>query len=237
MTKQFLKSNSPRLFNAISLRYDLLNSVLSFGQHIRWRRCLARFLPPGKNLKVLDLATGTADVAITLVRFSAAVSEVIGIDLAENMLAIGREKVERAGLSGRIRLERADALALTFKDASFDAVTVAFGLRNMPDLARALIEARRVLKPGGYIIILEFSNPDNILVKPFHFVYLHYVLPFVGFLLTGNYQAYRYLSRTVGDFPYGERLERIIRQVGLTTAGRLTLAAGAATIYVAEKKA
>ena len=229
------KADSPKMFNAIARRYDILNYILSFGMDIGWRRKLAGFVPAGINLRVLDIATGTGDVAIALAKANPTVQEVVGADLSEEMLALGRIKVEHRGLAGKIRLGKADALALPFKEASFDVVTVAFGLRNMPDLMKALGEAYRVLKPGGRFIVLEFSKPSGI-AAPFHALYLHGLVPVIGFLLTGNYQAYRYLSRTVGEFPFGERFQRIIRQVGFANVQRHDLSLGAAMIYIAEKK-
>ena len=236
MADQPDKSTSPKMFNAIAKRYDILNYVLSFGMDRGWRRQLARYLPSGEDLRVLDLATGTADVAIALVKSGRDIQDVVGIDLADEMLAVGRAKVERAGLSNKICLQKADALSLPFPSESFDVVTVSFGLRNMPDLVKALLDARRVLNLGGRIMILEFSKPDNKFVKLFYLFYLLAFLPVLGFLLTGNYQAYRYLSRTVYDFPCGERFQQILQQVGFTLVGRFALACGAATIYIAEKR-
>ncbi|NTV28521.1 MAG: bifunctional demethylmenaquinone methyltransferase/2-methoxy-6-polyprenyl-1,4-benzoquinol methylase UbiE [Candidatus Omnitrophica bacterium] len=230
------KSDSPRLFNAIAKRYDLLNYILSFGMDIGWRRRLGTLLPAGKGLRVLDIATGTADVAIALARFQDNVGEVTGVDLAEEMLSLGRVKVERYELSGRIRLKKADALALPFQDKMFDAVTVSFGLRNMPDLVKALMEARRVLTDGGRIIVLEFSRPSNIFMRIFHAVYLLWFVPAIGCLLTGHLSAYGYLAKTVRDFPYGDRFKRIMRQVGFVNVSCVELAFGAATIYIAERQ-
>lgn len=229
------KSKSPALFNAISKRYDLLNLILSFGLDRGWRKKILDTLPPGERLRVLDLATGTADVAILLAQQGEHIAEVVGIDLAQNMLEIGQAKVFQSGLAAKIRLLKADAQYLPFADSAFDVVTIAFGLRNMPDLMRSLIEAERVLVPGGRLIILEFSKPDGI-VKPLHAFYLHYLMPLVGCLLTFNFEAYHYLSRTVGGFPYGQRLLRILAQAGLRRGFARRLFLGTATIYCAEKK-
>lgn len=228
------KADSPSLFNAIARRYDLLNYILSCGMDIGWRRKMALFLPPGDALTVLDLATGTADVALALVRHGRGVRQVIGVDQAEEMLRLGRNKVERHGLADRIHFEKADALALPFKAGLFDAVTVAFGLRNLPDLIKGFMEIRRVLGPGGRLIVLEFSMPANFLVRPFFYLYLKFIVPAIGYVLTGNHQAYLYLSRTVRDFPSGERFQRIMKQTGFVNVRRMELLFGGATIYVAD---
>jgi demethylmenaquinone methyltransferase / 2-methoxy-6-polyprenyl-1,4-benzoquinol methylase len=223
---------STAIFNAIACRYDLINHILSFGMDLGWRDKVRRFLPQRQGLKVLDLATGTGDMAISLAQDDR-VSDVTGVDLADGMLKIAQAKVSRAGLDRRIRLLAGDAMSTEFQDGSFDVVSVAFGVRNYPDLMKGLMEARRVLSKDGCLIILEFSTPENTLQKYFHALYLRSLVPLLGLILSGKLEAYRYLSRTILAFPYGERFMRIIRQVGFVEVERTPLAMGAATIYAA----
>lgn len=230
------KARSWEMFNAISPRYDVLNSVLSLGQHIRWRRWLARYLPGGESLTLLDLATGTADVLITLAEEEPRITRGYGLDLAEKMLAIGRDKIRRRGLDGRLVLQSGDAAAIPFPGQSTDAVTMAFGIRNVENPMTVLKEMARVLKPGGRAVILEFSLPDQVLLRLGVIAYLRCV-PVIGWLLSGHFQAYRYLNRTIERFPYGEQFCRLMRQVGLVHVGRQPLMLGAATIYYGTKAA
>ena len=225
---------STEIFNAIAARYDVTNYALSFGMDIGWRRRIIDHLPGGNELAALDLATGTADVAIVLAR-DPRVRRVVGIDMSEGMLNFARAKVLKAGLGSKIELMTADALALAFPDESFDVLTVAFGIRNFSDLMKGLAEAYRVLKPGGRFIILEFSTPPGIIQKFVHGFYLKNMVPFIGMTLTGKKEAYAYLSRTVRAFPFGDRFVRIIRQAGFNRVERCELAMGTATIYAAIK--
>ncbi len=225
---------STEIFNAIAPRYDATNYALSLGMDIGWRRRITDHLPVGDSLAALDLATGTADVALVLARHPR-VGRVVGIDVATGMLDLARAKVRKAGFERKIELAAGDALALDFPDESFDVLTVAFGIRNFSDLMRGLAEAYRVLKPGGCFIVLEFSTPRGFVQRAVHGFYLKHMVPFIGMLLTGRKEAYAYLSRTVKAFPYGDRFSRIIRQAGFGHVERVELAMGTATIYVAKK--
>lgn len=231
----FPKTESWKIFNLISKRYDLLNRLLSLGLDVRWRRKLLSFIPERPNLKLLDLATGTADVAIAIVENKNNIHSAIGIDMAQEMLKIGQEKVSRHNLGDRITLEKADAQELPFQENTFDLTTIAFGIRNMPDLRLALMEMFRVLKPGGRSLILEFSIPENILLRFGYIVYLRVIVPIVGFLFSGNYVAYKYLNQTIEQFPYGDRFCKILKQMGYQRVEAHLLLGGVATIYVGEK--
>jgi demethylmenaquinone methyltransferase/2-methoxy-6-polyprenyl-1,4-benzoquinol methylase len=193
------------------------------------------FFPQRTDLDVLDVATGTADIPLILARSALNIRKIIGLDLSEGMLSVGRHKLERAGCSSRVELRAGDGQDLAFADNSFDVVTVGFGLRNFSDLMKGITEAYRVLRPGGSFIILEFSRPDRFPFRQLHEAYLRFVVPLVGFILTGDLKAYTYLSRTVAAFPYGERFSRIIRQAGFKEAERRPLFPGAATIYISSK--
>ncbi len=229
------KADSPRMFDAIAKRYDFLNHVLSLGQDRRWRARLKDCLPLHRDLHVLDLATGTADVLITLATGTSRLKRGIGVDLSLKMLEIGRGKIAAASLSDRLCLEQGDAQALPFLDASFDCVCIAFGLRNIPDLRLALLEMYRVTKPGGRVLILEFSKPKNFLLQAGHWLYLNGIVPFVGGIFSGHFHAYRYLNATIQSFPYGEQLSRILKQFGFVHIQRHLLMGGVATIYAADK--
>lgn len=228
------KSESWRMFDAISPRYDILNRLLSFGLDILWRERLVPFLPDNPR-KVLDLATGTADVLLALVRGNQNIKEAVGIDLADRMLAIGRGKIARANFSGKITLTHGDANQIPFEDNAFDAVTIAFGIRNVEDHNRVLREMRRVIKPGGRALILEFSLPENKLLRAAHLFYLRVVVPAVGGLVSGHGQAYRYLNRTIETFPCGDDFCVLMEFCGFQDVKAHSLMGGIATIYVGEK--
>jgi len=229
------KSDSWKMFNAIAGRYDFLNRLLSLGQDIRWRCAMKKFLPGGSGQTVLDVATGTADVLIVLSKDNPKVLRGFGVDPAIKMLEIGRKKIKLAGLEDRLVLQQGDAQSLPFLDGTFDCVTIAFGIRNVPDLRLALMEMYRVTKHGGRALILEFSKPENPLLRCGHWIYLQAVVPVVGFLFSGNFKAYTYLNQTIQTFPYGDRFCKILRQMGFVNIEPHPLMGGAATIYVARK--
>jgi demethylmenaquinone methyltransferase/2-methoxy-6-polyprenyl-1,4-benzoquinol methylase len=231
----FPKTESWKIFNLISKRYDFLNRLLSFGLDVKWRDELAKFVPEKPNVKLLDLATGTADVAISLAEKKPNIQSVIGLDMAEAMLKIGQEKIEKKGLSAKITLQQGDAQHLPFMENSFDCETIAFGIRNIPELRLIMIEMFRVLKPGGRAIILEFSLPDNPLLRFGDLIYLRIFVPLLGFLFSGNYKAYKYLNQTIEQFPYGDRFCKILKQMGFKNIAAHPLLGGVATIYVGEK--
>lgn len=213
------------LFNQIAHRYDLLNRLLSFGLDQSWRRKVLEFLPERQNLNALDVATGTADLAIMMAHHSRNVTNITGIDIATQMLRIGSNKVETAGFSGLIELQTGDAHTLAFAENTFDVVTVAFGLRNMPHRDKALSEMKRVLKPGGRLIILEFSMPENPIIRACYLLYFRYILPRIGGFISGDYEAYRYLNKSVENFDASD----------LKDMQAHPLCFGIATLYVSDK--
>ncbi len=223
------------MFDRIAHRYDLLNRLLSFGQDQGWRRRVLQFLPPRRAMHVLDMATGTGDLAMSMVQYSPAIGEVVGLDLSGNMLEIGKRKVLRAGQSGKITLQKGDAMAIPFADESFDAVTIAFGIRNVVDCKAALSEMYRVLKPSGRVIVLEFSLPENALLRCCYLFYFRHVLPVLGGFISGNKEAYRYLNQSVEHFPYGARFVSMMRTVGFHDVQCNPLTFGVASIYCGEK--
>ena len=223
-----------RMFDSIAPTYDLLNRGTSLGVDTLWRRRLIAQLDPAVHRSVLDVATGTADVAIQTVR-RLNVPHVTGVDLSEGMLAYGRKKVAAAGLSGRITLEQGDSENLPYPDAHFDAVTVAFGVRNYENLKKGLSEMRRVLRPGGKLVILEFSRIPYAPVRWGFNLYFGKIMPLIGRLQSKDPRAYAYLFESVQAFPSGQDFLKILNGVGYNNTGWQPLTLGIASIYTAER--
>ena len=228
------KSESWKMFDEISPRYDLLNHLLSFGLDILWRKKLGTFLPKGTELNVLDLATGTGDVLITLAQ-NKNIKKGYGIDLADKMLEIGRTKIKHLDLNNKLVLQHGDANQIPFENNKFDVITMAFGIRNTPDPKAVLTEMHRVLNDGGRVLILEFSLPNNKFIRGVHLFYLRNIVPLVGALFSGHYQAYRYLNQTIETFPYGENFCQLMHSAGLKNITAHPLMFGAASIYQGDK--
>jgi demethylmenaquinone methyltransferase / 2-methoxy-6-polyprenyl-1,4-benzoquinol methylase len=225
-----------KMFDRIAHRYDLLNRLLSFGTDVRWRKTMNRQIPAGKELCVLDLATGTADVLIAMERACQNVASGIGLDMSGGMLKYGRQKLIALGLDQKFRLVRGDATCLGLDSKRFDAVTISFGIRNVLDVSQGLGEMHRILKPGGRALILEFSLPAN---RPFRALYLFYfrnILPRLGALISGDSHAYRYLNETVETFPYGEDFCKLMRDAGFEDVTATPLTFGIASLYQGERK-
>lgn len=235
MSQVLPKNESWKMFNQIAKRYDLLNRLLSLGQDKSWRREIRAHLPAKGNVNLLDIATGTGDVVLSIVKDNLDIHMAYGIDLAEDMLEIAKEKIKTEGLQSKIMLQKSDAQALPFLDGTFDATTIAFGIRNIPDLRLALLEMYRVLKKGGRVVILEFSLPTNPCMRAGHWVYLNAIVPLIGFSLSGHSSAYRYLAQTIESFPYGDRFCKILKQMGFVHVQSKALMGGAATVYWADK--
>lgn len=212
------------MFDRIAGRYDLLNRVLSFGQDQRWRRLLVEALGLRAGDRVLDVATGTGDVALAIVQCNNSVT-VVGLDPSLGMLAQGRRKVAERGLGARLTLLAGDAQALPFGDGTFDAVSISFGIRNVPDRPHGLREMLRVLRPGGRLAILELAEPDGTVLGPIARAHVHHVVPLLGRLLSGD-REYRYLQESVARFPHRSVFSRTIEEAGFAsvTAQPLTLA-------------
>jgi demethylmenaquinone methyltransferase/2-methoxy-6-polyprenyl-1,4-benzoquinol methylase len=224
------KSRTPEMFTEIAHRYDLLNHVLSLNVDRRWRHTLVDMAGVGDGGAVLDVATGTGDVAIEFARRTNA-GEIVGLDPSQGMLAVGREKLQRGGLQDRVRLVDGDALALPFEDGSFDAVTIAFGLRNLPDYGAGIAEMARVLKPGGRLLILEFFPPRGGLFLKAYRLYLGTVLPVVGRVVSGSGTAYRYLARSIEGFMSHDEIRSHMEHARLESVDARKLTGGVAWIY------
>ena len=223
--KQFVRS----LFDSIAHRYDLLNHLLSGGRDFSWRRSAIEHLREIRPQKILDVGTGTGDFAIAALRLGP--EKIVGIDIAEEMLALGRKKIASRGLDAVIALRTGDAEKLDFADGSFDAVTVAFGVRNFENLEAGLAEMHRVLRPGGRAVILEFSRPDSFPWRQMYLFYFRRVLPLIGGLVSGNCAAYRYLPETVMQFPQGDDFLAILVRTGFSAVAAERLTFGIASIY------
>lgn len=221
------------LFNSIAFRYDFLNHFLSSGFDVLWRRRAARLLEPYAPQRILDVATGTADFALALSALRP--KEIIGVDIAPAMLEIARTKVARLKKATSFTFLEAPAERLPFDAGSFDAVTVAFGVRNFSDLRAGILEMHRVLKVGGTMLILEFSRPRVFPIKQLYGFYFHHVLPLVGQLVSGHPEAYRYLPATVDHFPDGAEFSDFISSFGFAMNKPYPLTLGIASIYVGTK--
>jgi demethylmenaquinone methyltransferase/2-methoxy-6-polyprenyl-1,4-benzoquinol methylase len=227
-------AGSGAMFDAIAARYDLLNRILSLGIDQRWRtRTVAALaLPPSG--RALDLATGTADLALRIAATHAGGS-VVGLDPSQRMLDVGRTKVERAGLGARVELVHGDAEALPWPDASFDGVCIAFGIRNVKDRPRALSEMARVTRPGGRVAILELSEPRGGIFSPIARFHVHSVVPWLGALLSGA-REYRYLQQSIAAFPPADEFAEIMRGAGLNVLEVRALTFGVCHLYVATPR-
>jgi len=224
------KSQTPEMFTAIARRYDLLNHVLSLNVDRGWRRALVDMSEVHEGDEVLDVATGTGDVAIDFARHSGA-GTVVGLDRSAGMLGVARDKLRRGGLERRIGVVEGDAMDMPFDDQSFDAVTIAFGLRNLPDYAAAVREMTRVLKPGGRLLVLEFFPPTGGVFLRFYNLYLKTALPVVGRVVSGSREAYDYLSSSIRGFASHDELHGFFQAAGLDRIERRKLAGGISCIY------
>jgi demethylmenaquinone methyltransferase/2-methoxy-6-polyprenyl-1,4-benzoquinol methylase len=222
---------SGQMFDRIAARYDVVNRVLSLGLDQGWRRRTVRALDLGERPRVLDLATGTGDLAIAIAKARPGAT-VIGVDPSREMLAVAAGKVARAGLADRIELREGDAQALPFANCELDAVTIAFGIRNVPDRARGLREMARVVRPGGRIAILELGEPKSGLLAGAARFHTRHVVPRIGALLSGA-REYRYLQTSVAAFPPANEFAAMMRANGLEVTAVTPLTFGACTLYVA----
>ena len=222
------------MFDNIAYRYDFLNRFLSIGIDIQWRKKAIRQLKELNPKKVLDVATGTADVAIMTARILQP-QKIVGIDISEGMLAVGRKKIEKLALNDLIELLKGDSETISFPDNSFDAVTVAFGVRNFQNLEKGLSEIKRVLKPGGKLVVLEFSKPKAAVIKQLYNVYMNIVAPNVGKLFSKNRNAYKYLDESIKKFPEGKNFTFILDNLGYVNTYCKPLSFGICSIYCGVK--
>lgn len=227
------KEQVARMFDTISARYDFLNHLLSLGIDRSWRRKAIRMLRDGQPKYILDVATGTGDFAIQALSLNP--DKVVGIDISEGMLSKGRAKLAERKLGERIELLKGDSENIPFEGNKFDAVTVAFGVRNFENLERGLQEIHRVLRPGGQLVVLEFSKPRIFPFRQIFNFYFRFILPRIGSLVSKDRSAYRYLPESVRDFPDGERFTAILRKVGFNQTACKELTFGISSVYSARK--
>ena len=227
------KSQVAQMFNSIAGKYDFLNHFLSAGIDIYWRKKAIDLLKPSQPKVLLDIATGTGDFAIEALRLQP--HKIIGVDISEGMLAVGQEKLKRKKLTDKIALQLGDSENLSFPDNTFDAVTAAFGVRNFENLDQGLKEIYRVLKPGGKLVILEFSKPQAFPFKQGYNFYFKNILPVFGKLISKDRAAYTYLPESVQAFPDGPDFIYILKQVGFNTTEWHSLTFGISSIYTGVK--
>ena len=227
------KKQVEQMFDNISENYDGLNRVISFGIDTSWRKKVIKIVTDTYPKNALDIATGTGDLAISLAE--AGIEEVVGLDISQGMLNIGKEKIAKKNLTKKIEMVQGDSEALPFGDNTFDAITVAFGVRNFENLEKGLAEIRRVLKPTGVFVVLETSVPSKTPYKQGYNLYSKFILPVIGKLFSKDKVAYKYLSDSAAVFPYGKKFNNILQKVGFTSIEDNPQTLGVATIYTASK--
>ncbi len=223
-----------RMFDSIAGAYDLLNHTLSFGIDKIWRKRGIAFLLPYAPKRILDIATGTGDLAISM-RKRLQAEQIIGADISEGMMQVGREKVEKAGLSNFISFEYQDCMSLTYPDNSFDAVTAAFGVRNFESIEQGISEMFRVMKPGGHLMILELSTPEHFPMKQLYRIYSKTVIPFLGRLFSKEKAAYSYLPESIKVVPQGQIMVDLLTRQGFAEAQARTFTFGICSLYTGTK--
>lgn len=228
------KEQVTKMFDTISKEYDGLNRVISFGIDIKWRKKAVQLVADTNPNIILDIATGTGDLAINLAETNA--EKIIGLDISEGMLNVGKEKILNKSLQDRIEMVVGDSENLPFEDNTFDAITVGFGIRNFETLEKGLVEILRVLKPGGIFVILETSVPTKTPFKQGYNLYTKNIMPLIGKLFSKDRSAYKYLSDSASIFPYGETLNNILREIGFINVVNRPQTFGVATIYTSSKK-
>ncbi|MCP4884649.1 MAG: bifunctional demethylmenaquinone methyltransferase/2-methoxy-6-polyprenyl-1,4-benzoquinol methylase UbiE [Flavobacteriales bacterium] len=227
------KEQVTEMFDKVSSNYDFLNRIMTFGIDISWRKHVVALVKEGNAKKVMDIATGTGDLAILLAKSD--IDDVTGLDISPGMLEIGKQKVNAEGLDNKIDMIIGDSEELPFEDGTFDAITVAFGVRNFENLELGLQEIRRVLKPKGALIVLETSQPSKFPVKQGFQFYSKYIIPTIGKLFSKDKSAYDYLPESAAAFPYGEKFNNILLKTGFNTSKVYPQTLGVATIYHAIK--
>ena len=227
------KGQVEKMFNNISKEYDILNRVISFGIDVSWRKKIVKILKSKDPSTILDVATGTGDLAIAMVKTNA--QKIIGLDISKGMLDVGIEKIKDRNLNNTIEMVIGDSENLKYENDFFDAVTVSFGVRNFESLDSGLSEIFRVLKPNGSLVILETSNPTKFPFKQFYRFYSKFILPSIGKIFSKDKVAYNYLSESSAEFPYGEKFNNILKKIGFTNVVDFPQTFGVATIYVASK--
>ena len=227
------KDQVATMFNNISKNYDDLNRVISFGIDISWRKKVVQIVSKNNPQQILDIATGTGDLALMM--STLAPEKIIGLDISEGMLSVGKEKISKAQLNDKIEMVVGDSEDIRYADNTFDAITVSFGVRNFANLDKGLGEIRRVLKPKGTLVVLETSNPTKFPFKQGYKFYTSFILPVIGKLFSKDKIAYSYLSESANFFPIGEAFNNILKKNGFINTTHTPVTFGVATIYSASK--
>ncbi|WKD85009.1 Demethylmenaquinone methyltransferase [Polaribacter huanghezhanensis] len=227
------KEQVAQMFDNISENYDGLNRVISFGIDVKWRKKVVAIVGENNPKQILDIATGTGDLAIMMASLHP--DKITGLDISAGMLDVGKQKIAKANLSDKIEMIVGDSENMPFKDETFDAITVSFGVRNFANLDKGLTEIKRVLKPNGKLVILETSNPTKFPYKQGYRFHTSVILPIIGKLFSKDKVAYSYLSESANSFPFGEKFNNILLKNGFTTATDTPVTFGVASIYTATK--
>lgn len=227
------KEQVAQMFDNISEDYDGLNRVISLGIDVSWRKKVVKLVGENNPQQILDIATGTGDLALMMSELNP--EKIVGLDISEGMLQVGRQKIAKANLSNKIKMIVGDSENIPFPDNTFDAITVSFGVRNFENLDKGLTEILRVLKPGGKFVILETSNPTKFPFKQGYKLYTNYILPIIGKLFSKDKVAYSYLSETANTFPFGKAFNNILQKNGFKNAKNIPVTFGVASIYTALK--
>jgi demethylmenaquinone methyltransferase/2-methoxy-6-polyprenyl-1,4-benzoquinol methylase len=227
------KKQVEKMFDSISFEYDNLNRLISAGNDVKWRKNIYKIAERLKPVDILDIATGTADIALELSKIKG--SKITGLDISEKMLDVGRQKVTERNLENKVSLVSGDAENLSFSKNTFDLISIGFGVRNFQNLEKGLLESFRVLREGGTLIILETSVPQNRLVKLFYLLFSRTFIPLVGILFSKDKKAYKYLQKSAEEFPSGESFGQILKSCGFKNVHIMPLMLGASSIYVAKK--
>ncbi|MDW3211717.1 MAG: bifunctional demethylmenaquinone methyltransferase/2-methoxy-6-polyprenyl-1,4-benzoquinol methylase UbiE [Reichenbachiella sp.] len=231
--EQSKKQQVADMFNNISKRYDFLNHFLSLGIDILWRKKAIKQLKAHQPKLILDIATGTGDLAIEALKLNP--EKIIGVDISEGMLEVGRKKMIELGVEDQVEMRLGDSEQLLFEDNKFDAVIVAFGVRNFENLEKGLADMRRVLKDGGKLVVLEFSKPTKFPMKQLYGFYFKAILPLIGKLVSSDNAAYTYLPESVAEFPYGQQFLDVLEKTGYKNTQCKPLTFGISSIYTALK--
>jgi demethylmenaquinone methyltransferase/2-methoxy-6-polyprenyl-1,4-benzoquinol methylase len=226
------KEQVAKMFDAISKNYDGLNRVISLGIDIKWRKKVVKIVGKNNPKQILDIATGTGDLALMMAKLNP--EKIIGLDISEGMLAVGKEKIAKVNLSKKIEMVVGDSEEMPFNDDTFDAITVSFGVRNFANLDKGIQEIARVLKPSGVLVILETSNPTKFPFKQGYKLYTNLFLPVIGKLFSKDKVAYSYLSESANSFPFGTAFNNILQKNGFTHTEDKPVTFGVATIYTAR---
>jgi demethylmenaquinone methyltransferase/2-methoxy-6-polyprenyl-1,4-benzoquinol methylase len=233
-SKQSKKEQVTQMFDTISNEYDGLNRMITFGIDVKWRKRVINIIAQDNPEKILDIASGTGDLAIMAAQKTGAL-EIIGADISIGMLNVGKQKIEKLQLSNRIKMQVADSENLPFKENYFDAITVAFGVRNFENLNKGLSEIYRVLKPNGVFVVLETSVPSLPIIKQGYLFHSNFVLPFFGKLFSKDPKAYSYLSKSAKNFPHGQEFNNIMQKNGFKEVQNKPQSLGVASIYIGRK--